>query len=255
MKQTTSHVIRHERCPMCAKLGRDNTHDNLAVYSDGHSWCYSCHYSTYPSGVERFKHGSITSSVPEKEPLTLPVDCDINYPPRALKWVEQYELTRVDLLNNNVMWSESMQRLIFPVYADGWLLAWQGRYFGTQSSAVAKIAKWYGKGNLKDTLHILGRGDTLVLTEDVVSAMKVAKCGVRAVPLFGCIVGDRFKRLKTVLQPSDRCLVWLDLDKAKESAREARLGNLYGINTSSIITKLDPKECSFFEIQKELDKS
>jgi len=250
----TSHVIRHERCPECAKLGRDNTHDNLAVYSDGHTWCYSCHYSTYPSGIERFK-GAITNTVPEKEPLTLPVDCDINYPPRALKWIEQYELTRVDLLNNNVMWSESMQRLIFPVYADGWLLAWQGRYFGTQSSAVAKIAKWYGKGNLKDTLHILGKGDTLVLTEDVVSAMKVAKCGVRSMPIFGCVVGDRFKRLKTVLQPSDRCLVWLDPDKRTEAVKEAKLGVLYGLNCSPVFSEVDPKELSYEEIETILKSS
>lgn len=250
----TSHVIRHERCPECAKLGRDNTHDNLAVYSDGHSWCYSCHYSTYPSGIERFK-GTIANTVLEKEPLTLPVDCDINYPSRALKWIEQYELTRVDLLNNNVMWSESMQRLIFPVYADGWLLAWQGRYFGTQSSAVAKIAKWYGKGNLKGTLHILGKGTSLVLVEDVVSAMKVAKCGVRAMPLFGCVVGDRFKWLKTVLQPSDRCLIWLDPDKHTESIKEAKLGVLYGLNCSPVFSEVDPKELEYSEIERVLNET
>lgn len=37
-----SKVVRHERCPECAKHGRDNAGDNFAVYDDGHSFCYSC---------------------------------------------------------------------------------------------------------------------------------------------------------------------------------------------------------------------
>lgn len=253
MKQTTSHVIRHEQCPECAKLGKDNTHDNLAVYSDGHCWCYSCKYSTYPNGVTRFKvENERRASYLDKEPLTLPTDCDINYPDRAVKWIEQYDLTRVDLLNNNVMWSESMQRLIFPVYGDGWLIAYQGRYFGTQSSAVAKVPKWYGKGNLKDTLNILGKGTTLVLTEDVVSAIKVAKCGVRAMPLYGCVVGDRFKHIKTMLEPSEKVLVWLDPDKRTEAVKEAKLGRVYGINCTPVFSEVDPKEMLYDEIKASL---
>lgn len=40
----SSKVIRKERCPECAKHGRDVSSDNLAVYDDGHSYCYSCQY-------------------------------------------------------------------------------------------------------------------------------------------------------------------------------------------------------------------
>lgn len=37
-------VIRKEQCPECAENGRDNSRDNLVVYSDGGVHCYSCGY-------------------------------------------------------------------------------------------------------------------------------------------------------------------------------------------------------------------
>lgn len=40
----TSKLIRKEQCPECAKLGRDTSQDNLGVFDDGHSYCFSCEY-------------------------------------------------------------------------------------------------------------------------------------------------------------------------------------------------------------------
>ena len=39
-----SKVVSRERCPSCALNGRDTGEDNLAVYDDGHKFCYSCKY-------------------------------------------------------------------------------------------------------------------------------------------------------------------------------------------------------------------
>jgi twinkle protein len=36
----TSKVVRHEQCPSCAAKGEDNSANNLAVYDDGHSFCF-----------------------------------------------------------------------------------------------------------------------------------------------------------------------------------------------------------------------
>tara|TARA_R100000458_G_scaffold58828_1_gene67760 strand:+ start:22 stop:1743 length:1722 start_codon:yes stop_codon:yes gene_type:complete len=43
-----SKVIDRDRCPACATKGEDTKGDNLAVYDDGHKYCYSCKY--YESG-------------------------------------------------------------------------------------------------------------------------------------------------------------------------------------------------------------
>lgn len=39
-----SKVISRKRCPKCAANGNDTSGNNLAVYDDGHSYCYACEY-------------------------------------------------------------------------------------------------------------------------------------------------------------------------------------------------------------------
>lgn len=246
----TSYVTSKEQCPSCARLGKDNNKDNLAVYSDGHKFCYSCKYTEFPNGIQRLKQE--LEEYPY-EPPYLPVDCDILYPQRALDWVAQYELTKNDLYKHNVLWSETMQRLIFPVYGDGLLIAWQGRSFNLQDQAIGKIPKWYGKGNLKDTFNLLGKGDKLVLVEDIVSAIKVSKCGVMALPLYGSFVGiERFKRIYSLFCKEVEVLIWLDPDKRLEAVKEAKLGMLL-MNCRTIISDKDPKEHDFQTIKKILN--
>ena len=250
---TNTYVVKKEQCPMCKKLGKDNSHDNLAVYSDGHKFCFSCKYTEFPNKITAFKNKEVYDHIDFSAPH-LPIDCDIVYPQRALEWIYQYDLTKEDLLKYNVMWSESLQRLIFPVFGDGFLIAWQGRSFYLDSELQKKYPKWYGKGNLKDTLNIMGTGSTLVLTEDVVSAIKVSKCGVRAMPLYGCNVGDRFKLIKTQVKHGESVLVWLDPDKRKEGLLEAHRGRIYGLNCRAIISSNDPKEHSYDEIKEKLNE-
>lgn len=37
-------LVGKARCPKCASRGLDKSGDNLAVYSDGHAFCFSCNY-------------------------------------------------------------------------------------------------------------------------------------------------------------------------------------------------------------------
>ena len=37
-------VVGRERCPKCASNGKDNSGDNLARYSDGGAYCFSCQF-------------------------------------------------------------------------------------------------------------------------------------------------------------------------------------------------------------------
>ncbi len=45
-----SRLIRKEQCPSCAETGGDTHKDNLSVYDDGHTHCYSCNHHTNGSG-------------------------------------------------------------------------------------------------------------------------------------------------------------------------------------------------------------
>ena len=37
-------AVKHEQCPRCATVGRDRSQDNLAIYEDGHAYCFACQY-------------------------------------------------------------------------------------------------------------------------------------------------------------------------------------------------------------------
>lgn len=254
----TSYVVSKGRCPECAKQGKDQSKDNLAVYSDGHSWCYSCGWHSGLGMVDRFRQRSSSTGTVDKPEsrIYLPEDCDVHYPTHALDWVEQYELTKVDLLNHNTLWSESTQRLIFPVFGDIGLLAYQGRYFGPEApTGVKPYPKWYGKGDLANTFNILGSRSSskLILTEDVISAIKCSKFCM-AMPLYGCHVGvTRFKRLYNLFKDQVEVCVYLDPDKRATAIVEARRGMLCGMKTRVIYSDKDPKEHSYGELEKILD--
>jgi len=260
LSSSSSWVTSKEQCPRCKQLGKDRSEDNLAVYSDGHKFCFSCGYGVYLNGIDHLKSKLNPEASQLKEELIyLPVDCDVNYPKRVLSWLNLYKIGENDLYKHNVMWSESMQRLIFPVYntkKDRALTAWQGRAFHLSPAQLARAPKWFGRGNLKQTLNIIGSGSTLVIVEDILSAIKITKAGSKALPIYGSFIGrDRFKEILRYLDGTKKVYVWLDKDKWKESVREARMARLCGLDCGVINTDLDPKLVSLTEIRNKLTRN
>ena len=127
-----SYLLHKERCPSCETLGNDTSADNLAVYSDGHTWCYACGYHTIGDIIKSFVARN-TTQLPIKHEVFLPSDSDTDYPRRSLKWMAQYELDKNDMMKHNILWSKSRERLIFPIFSEDKLLAYWGRYFGEGS--------------------------------------------------------------------------------------------------------------------------
>jgi hypothetical protein len=48
-----SKVISREPCPQCRGKGEDNKGDNLALYDDGHAYCYKCGFVKFVNGKEK----------------------------------------------------------------------------------------------------------------------------------------------------------------------------------------------------------
>lgn len=235
--------VKHERCPQCAKLGKDKHGDNLAIYDDNSDYCFSCGYSTHANSTK------VPQERGSKQPIYLPLDVDNFIPQFCCEWLQKYQLDELDYIQNKLFWSESLQRLIFPIFNTEGLLAWQGRYFGTNP----KEAKWYSIGNMKIVYHILGQKqrDSLVLVEDIVSAIKIAKYGHQSMPLFGSHIG--MERLLFLRKLIDKIIIWLDPDKNKEALSTARLCDSLSISSRVILSDRDPKDHSFEAIQKLLD--
>jgi len=106
----TSTILYKTRCPKCAEQGKDKHGDNLAVYSDGHSYCYSCGYITSNNSRR-------TSNLKKPfQEINLPLDCDWTLPPEPTKWLQKY--FNYKDIPQLTFWSESRESLIFPIYDD-----------------------------------------------------------------------------------------------------------------------------------------
>ena len=235
----TSHCLGHEPCPNCRKIGNDRNGDNLAVYSDGHKYCFKCNYLETASGNQRLKASLDNSSERISTTITLPSDVDEQLPQNALAWLKQYSLTQQDITNNTLLWSEFYQRLIFPYLSPDGLLGWQGRYLGKEQNK----AKWFSQGKLHEFVHVVGnkRSRTCVLTEDIISAIKVShNTNVCASPLFGSHIS--LAKLLRYKKMFDNIIIWLDDDMKTKVVKYSQLANSIGLPVSTVYTERDPKE-------------
>lgn len=238
-------VTRHDRCPACSKIGRDRKGDNLAVYADGGEYCFSCGY-TKPSGNRKYLQKALeqptTALNKETDIYPLPEDVTPLFPPKVLKWLNQYELGWPDIVENNLLWSEREQRLIFPF--DG---GWQGRSFEDVSK------KWFSQGKLEQILFFknIKYEEPIILVEDIISCIKVGKL-YPCVCLFGSHCSPtRYSQLSYF---SNSVVFWLDYDKRSSAVAQAVRARTLGFEAKTLVTGQDPKEYSLAEI-KELVES
>ena len=101
----------------------------------------------------------------------------------------------------------------------------------------------------KKPLTIYGESDTIILVEDVLSAIKIARLSPEycAMPLLGSSLSTEHEE---VLRDIFKTIyVWLDRDKANQGIKMSRNLRQKGMNTKSIITDLDPKEYTEGEIK------
>lgn len=237
-------VTRHEQCPACAKLGKDTSEDNLAIYSDGHTHCFGCGYHTNCNKIVTFLQKNTIQEI--KTPIVnLPEDVESSYPDHALKWMDQYGFNRNSLLRHGIMWSESTQLLIFPYYMDGFLFAWQGRYFGPNPDHP----KWLTYGKIHDYDYILSpeSDGPLILVEDIVSAIKLSKYE-STLPLFGSYISS--KRLQQLSKYYSTIIIWLDPDKKKEALQFQKIGLQYCVNVYVVLSDKDPKELDYTQLEE-----
>lgn len=241
----------------CSNCG---SRDNRAKYDDGSEWCWSCGHTpggyTPPTLAGRVK-ARVTSAVESDKVICLPNDFEPGYVPfAALMWIQQYELTKADMIALRAGWSDYWQRLIFPVIVEGKFYGWTGRYFGNEEHKELNewngTKKWWIQGKIKDTLQVLpGTNHTeLLMVEDLISATKLQKATkLSSCPLFGSSLTGPQKRF--ILKSKFKSLIfWLDRDKLKESYRMAGEMQRLGFETRVICTDVDPKEVPIEEIKE-----
>lgn len=237
----SSHLLHKTRCPACAEQGKDRAGDNLGVYSDGHTYCFSCSSTTGSTLPEKLRNKQ-----KEIKPIpSLPEDTNIQLSLEATNWLLQYFPTTQDF--PLCYWSEQERKLIFPIMdaKHQYMLAWQYRYFGKNP----KHPKWIGCGIHDSLFHITGKGgNSLVLVEDLLSGVKVGHTGTTTLTLFGSNISlKRLAKIKTL--GYIEVIIWLDWDKRDYAIKAAQLAQSIGLQARVIHTQKDPKSYSYQEIE------
>ena len=152
MNNETSEFITHQACPSCPSS------DALAVYSDGHEYCFSCGYKKFPNQENNSESTATSTNGPTK--IT-------------------YEGEFARLATRNIS-EETCKKFNVRVSHPGPVIRFP--YFTTSrqiSSYKEKTKKkdfyWKGK-NVDKTLfgqHLFGSGKTLVISEGEIDCLSI----------------------------------------------------------------------------------
>lgn len=216
--------INHDACP----AGRD-TKQRLFIkraFRKVLAYCHNCggHHvrGTGKGGVREAEVIRELLAKDERETrsaseVLLPADIKYNpaaWPDDARAWLYQYDIDDTDIAEYSIGYSESWGRVILPVYASGKCVFWQGRQI--DGPAPKYISVRCAKKPLFTAPTYAPTSDRVVITEDMLSAIRVAKTGCAdAVALLGTGGPDD---LPVRLAGYKDVICWLDKDYAGKTA-------------------------------------
>jgi hypothetical protein len=216
-------------------MGKDTSKDNLAVYSDGSAFCFSCRYL-----VKGNKPVLLTVEKEENPPKTYKSKPRVQGP--NFFWLSQY-LT-ADEIDEYFFMDPLWNRHIF-IHNEGepdWFLEARSVVPGGAPKSIQQGTKpSFIIGRWKETRII-------VIVEDVVSAITVGR-HYGAMPLFGADMAARTMMNLKEKNCADFVLFWLDKDKFIDAQKlSRRMGML--IPSACVWTDEDPKATDDSTIQE-----
>ena len=210
--------------------------------------------------MRRLRH-SYTNTGADTYSVSLPSDSipiityDSKIPSQAHAWLWFYELNDEDFDNYYIVYSPRLERLIFPIYKNNKLIAWQGRdvfykrnlQLFDKGYIKKKPLKYYTEAIAGNKLFytIDSNINKLILVEDIVSAIKVFnKYKYKTIALLNSTMHDSLVP-ELNLTSYDEVFVWLDPDKAMYSLKGCLKWKAKGVNAKCIRTPKDPKEIQY----------
>lgn len=224
---------------------------------------YSCHcfrcgfHGFIPHGVQSIadikRREDEYRSQDFSKGLVLPSDYTLDIPPQHMTWFLKYGVSAELATEYRVGFSESMERLVLPVYSNAELVALQMRttrdglkpkYLNPFGPKVSNAVFWAGKP----------KNRVGVIVEDILSAIKVGQY-LRCASILGTNMTDA--RAIQIASELDHALVWLDNDKAGSrgwiKARTAL--SLVGVQCTRVRSERDPKTYTRAEIKSHILKA
>jgi len=179
--------------------------------------------------------------------VQLPDDFTNEIPIKGLAWLYQYGITDKEMSDNNMGYSQYYNRLIMPVYWNGDLVYWQGRNLGeiTRENPKYYNVKEFGRADLYFFVRTGGLGlksffrtDSVIVVEDIISAIKVGRYNDTVSLLSAHVTDDLIIRLSKVY---GKIMLWLDPDKRIEMMKWVQRYKGLGYDIGYVRSSRDPK--------------
>jgi len=222
------------------------------------AYCHHCgssgYYTDKITNIHRVVKPPLEESQSAKN-LLLPKDV-INdatqWPIDARGWLLKYGITEKEIKEHGIVYSPSVDRLLFPLYMDGNYIGWQGRSL-TQDRDVPKYLTTVDSNNPSGNCGVYKHGpdsSTAVLVEDIISAIKVSRTA-DAIALLGSHPTSEV--INWIANRYSNIYIWLDNDKPEVIKQQNKLASLFKVLVSGkvelILTDKDPKNHSDTEIK------
>lgn len=180
--------------------------------------------------------------------LPTPAVCNPQqWPDAARLWLYKVGLSNSDIERFGFYYHEAMRRVVLPVYDQGKPVCWQARALdGRQPKYLNPLVD---RSNIAAKY---GTGDSIVLTEDILSAARVSRVteawSVMGTKLPGGVAMQLVRTGKPVI-------LMLDPDRAGQQGniRMQRELQMLGIDTRIVVPRRDPKYLTREELCKLLD--
>lgn len=212
--------------------GKCNSSDAKTLYSDGHSYCFSCH-TRWAGEYKKKVPDMLVGERPIREkPAMFPTRMEIDQfnCSKNFEWLKRYMLTD-DEIDKWFFYAPVADRHVFA-YHDG-----EEDAFHEARDVNGRLPKTLAYGP-KPTMFLGDDSDTVVVVEDLVSAIRVSRA-YTVLPLFGSFFSPEQMAL-IAERKANKCVVWLDCDKYSIGMHYAKkMGML--VPTIAIQTLLDPK--------------
>ena len=245
-----------------ARIEHDCGSGRAAIINNGPKgysfYCHRCGDTFFVHhGQRTFKELMQLRKINEQDALAirgsmkLPDDYSLDIPPEAMLWLLKASVTPYMARQARIGWSKRYQRVILPVYNDDNLVFYQARAihehqdikYLNPSVDRSSILFWQLPKNFN------GNKDVIVLTEDILSAVRVGE-QIPTVSLLGTKISDQQAEQ---IAHYKHAITWLDPDQAGISGAKSVRNTLNLVmQTSNICTKKDPKLLTYNEIQHQV---
>ena len=254
MKIAVALPVSHSRRVNCWKCGGKKTASitNMGNFYVVH--CFKCKEKETrdPPPMtprERLALQRATEAFEASEP-TLPDDFTTEIPVQGLLWLSKGGLHVDDIYRHGFGWSAKLQRVIMPVVGcSGQLEAVQARRVDPAGVGPKYLGQVWSGPRPVFKAEYAASSETLVLTEDILSACRVGKVcpawSLLGTNLMAAVIN------KIDASPYTDVVIWMDDDEAGINARRKMLRQLgaVGISARAIQSDRDPKHHTLEEMR------